>query len=222
MQRFGNKSQGGYTLIEMLISVTIFSGLLIIVLGVVATSSSSSAKVSVLREKSQAARGLIDQISNDLRYVDTEAEFTDSNTRYKGYVVESTRLVIALSLPNADPEWPFVRKEYTIETVSNRLTIRLLEERKCKITNFEWDCNPAFRSPVTDLLDSAYTLNQEAGFPSEFGGINVVDAEQLNPKISPFVSITFTVKPSDYTASCSAEPGTCYKVSTSINSGGSR
>ncbi len=219
-----SKRVNGYTLIEMLISVTIFSGLLIIVLGVVATSSSSSAKVSVLREKSQAARALIDQISNDLRYVDAKAEFIDNNTHYKGYVVESSRarLVIALGLPNADSQWPLVRKEYTIETVDSRLTIRLLEKRKCRITNFVWDCDSAFQSPVTDLLTSAYTLNQEVGFSSEFSGINVIDAEQLNPKISPFVSMTLTVKPSDYTASCSTESGTCYKVSTTINVGASR
>lgn len=209
-----------YTLIEMLISVTIFSGLLIIVLGTVASSSGSSAKVSLLRDKSQSARSLIDQISNDLRYADTTAEFKEDGVNYRGYVIKSSKasLVIALRLPNADPNWPLVRKEYTIDEVGNRLTLRLLEKRKCKITNLlAWNCDPALQSEVTDLLSSAYTLGQETGYSSELSGLNVITAEQQTPPISPFVSMVFTLIPVGLTTSCSLDPGTCYKVSTTVN-----
>lgn len=220
------KKTGGYTLIEMLISITIFSGLLIIVLGVVATSSSSSAKVSVLREKSQAARALIDQISNDLRYVDNGVEFKDGNDTYKGFVLAETsknRLVLALHLPNADPNFPLVRKEYIIQTFNNHLTLTLLENRKCKVKpDLIWDCDTGLQSLTTDLLSTAYSLNNETNnFPSEFSGLLVTAAETA--KVSPYVSIDLTIKPIDLTSNCSdADSGTCYKVSTKINMGGSR
>lgn len=217
----------GYTLIEMLISVTIFSGLLIIVLGTVASSSGSSAKVSVLRDKSQSARSLIDQISNDLRYADTSAEFKEGATHYRGYAIElsNTHLVIALKLPNADPNKPLVRKDYEIKTINNRLTITLKEGRKCLITaspNLILECDQNSTNSI-DLLSSAYELNHvRPTFPSEFGGLNVIDAEQPPQPISPFVSMVFTLKPVGFTTACNLDPGTCYKVSTTVNMGTNR
>ncbi|MCR4308312.1 MAG: type II secretion system GspH family protein [Candidatus Berkelbacteria bacterium] len=229
MTHIGGRKMKGYTLIEMLISITILSGLLIITLGIVATSSSSSAKVSVLREKSQATRTLVDQISNDLRYVDTNVEFKESDTIYRGYLLEETsknRLVLALHLPKADPNFPLVRKEYTIQTYNDHLTLTLLEKRKCNIDpDLTWFCDSEFLSPITDLLSTTYSLNQGAtnDFLSEFSGLMVVDAE--NDHISPFVSIDLTVKPSDVSLDCTnslVDAGTCYEISTTINMGSSR
>ncbi|MEK9167434.1 MAG: prepilin-type N-terminal cleavage/methylation domain-containing protein [Patescibacteria group bacterium] len=219
--------RSGYTLIEMLISVTIFSGLLIIVLGVVATSSSSSAKVSVLREKSQATRTLIDQISNDLRYVDLTANLDADN---KGFFIDTsarTSLVMALLLPGADKDIGLVRKEYLIEQFNGHWTLTLREGRDCKRAYFlTFDgpngCNK--KSDKTDLLTSAYSLNQgqlPAQFPSELSGLLVADAKIA--EVSPYVSMDLTIKPFDLTENCDqAESGSCYKVSTKINMGGSR
>jgi len=229
MSRTGAMKLKGYTLIEMLISVTIFSGLLIIVLGVVATSSSSSAKVSVLREKSQATRTLIDQISNDLRYVDLTANLDANN---KGFIVDTsarTRLIMAILLPGADKDIGLVRKEYVIEQFNDHWTLTLREGRECKRAYFlTFDgpngCNK--KSDKTDLLTSAYSLNQgrlPSEFPSELSGLLVADAESAG--VSPYVSMDLTIKPVDLSLDCSdlsVDSGTCYKVSTKINMGGSR
>ena len=215
----------GYTLIEMLISVTIFSGLLIIVLGTVATSSSSSAKVGILREKSQAARALIDQISSDLRYVDLTVQFEDEERNYQGFSIDSsrTRLILALLLPHEDKDFGLIRKEYRIERFQGHRTLTLKEGRGCKrAESLEFDeCDQ--KSSKTDLLSTAYSLNQEqlpGAFPSEFSGLTVGAAE--NAGVSSYVSIDLTIKPSDLNLNCSADqvnPGTCYKVSTKVNMG---
>lgn len=222
MKKFLGKNLRGYTLIEMLISVTIFSGLLIIVLGVVATSSSSSAKVSILREKSQAARALIDQISNDFRYADTSISLKVENdpTEYGGYYTTSERLVMAMHLPNTDKNTGLVRKEYNIKSFNGRTTVTLKEGRGCKAVDYLDFNNCAQQSIETDTLSSAYVLSREApSFSSEFGGLMVGE----NPAITPFVSLVFTIKPSDLTQPCSeADSGTCYKVSTAINAGATR
>ena len=220
MSRTVGKNLRGYTLIEMLISVTIFSGLLIIVLGVVATSSSSSAKVSVLREKSQAARALIDQISNDFRYADTSISLkVDSDpTEYKGYFMTSERLVLAMHLPNTAKDSELVRKEYNIGSFNSRTTVTLTEARGCKAVDYLNFNSCDQKSTQTDVLSSAYVLSQEApNFSSEFGGLMVGE----NPQVTPFVSLVFTIKPFDLAQACSeADSGSCYKVSTTINNAG--
>ena len=223
-----------YTLIEMLISVTIFSGLLIIVLGSFASSSSSSAKVNTLREKNQAARALIDQITNDLRYVDTTVGFKEGviNVTYEGYRLEQDLLVMALRLPNADPNVPLTRKEYRIKSIHNdSRVLTLLEGRKCKIVGASLSLECAETSAVTDLLSSGYTLNPNQNeFPTKFGGLTVLAARNnkvnnISQPISPYVSIDLTVKPAGLSARCDSnlvDPGTCYTVSTKVNMGSSR
>ncbi|MDP3993147.1 MAG: type II secretion system protein [bacterium] len=215
------RASRGYTLIEMLISVTIFSGLLIIVLGTVASSSSSSAKVSLLRDKSQAARSLIDQISSDLRYVDLTANVNDSGDR--GFLIDSTArtsLSMVLLLPGEDKDTGLIWKHYKIEVYNARRTLTLEEGRDCQRAAFVVfnDCD--FKSDKTDLLSDSYTFAQETGYSSELGGLNVLEAEQQilpKPPISPFVSMVFTLKPTGQTGSCESNPGICYKVSTTIN-----
>mgnify|MGYP001580645432 FL=1 len=215
------QAKPGYTLIEMLISVTIFSGLLIIVLGAVATSSSSSAKVSILREKSQAARFLIDQISNDIRYIDTSIELKVDGNSYNGYMVTADRLVMALHLPNTDKNSELVRKEYQIKLIANdRMTVMLTEWRHCRLDLGQLLDNCDQKSEPTDILSSVFILNKDANvFPSEFGGITVEAAENENPPISPFLSIVFTIKPVEFKKlSClNIDNGICYKVSTTLN-----
>lgn len=212
-----------YTLIEMLIAVSIFSGLLIIVLGSIASTSSSSAKVSLLRDKNQAARNLIDQISNDFRYVDTTIVLKDGNNFYNGYSVVADRLVMAIHLPNTNSDTELIRKEYNIHQFNNRLTLTLIEGRNCSSNSFLQNC--AQQSVETDLLSSAYILNLEANnFPSEFGGITVEAANNLIPPVAAFITISLSIKPAeDASQLCSdislKDPGTCYKVSTTLNAG---
>lgn len=218
-----SRQNRAYTLIEMLISVTIFSGLLIIVLGTVATSSSSSAKVSILREKSQAARTLIDQISNDLRYVDTDIYLIDPDgNRNFGYSLNPNNnlLVLAIRLPNTT-ENELVRKEYSIKQFNDRLTLTLIEWRGCK--NDGLLCDGASKSKETDLLSSAYALDQTTTFPSQIGGISPRDINKLGQPISPYVSMVFSLKPVEFiNLPCtdrSLDADACYKVSTSLNMG---
>lgn len=226
--------QRGYTLIEMLVSVSIFSGLLIIVLGTVASSSSSSAKVSLLRDKNQAARALIDQISNDFRYVDKAAVFEDKvvlpcKTRqdgsclYQGYSIAPNRLVLALHLPNTDPATQIVRKEYNIEVISSRLTLTLREGRQCRINvSSILICDQQSNPIPIDLLSTAYVLNDGlADWPSSFGGLTVDQGQGATPSITPFLTISLTIKPVGFRSlSCrDIDPGNCYKVSTTLSLG---
>ena len=219
------RTSRGYTLIEMLISVTILAGLLIIVLGTVAASSSSSAKVGSLREKTELARSLIDQISNDLNYIDTKATFTIGDKVYSGYLLEPNRLILVLHLPKTDRQTELVRKEYrmVLEQPQQRLTLKLSEGRQCQLVigdDLDCDKNTSESAETIDLLPEAYSLIQETRlFESTFGGIGVLEARVKSPPISPYITLAFTIKPVDVVSTCTADPGTCYKVSTTFNVG---
>lgn len=224
--RYSNfRASRGYTLIEMLISVTILAGLLIIVLGTVAASSNSSAKVGTLREKTEVARTLIDQISNDFSYVDTRAIFTENGTTdYRGYFQDSERLILVLHLPKTDATTQLVKKDYqiVIEQPQQRATLKLTESRACKIETKTLVCSQPTAPQSIDLLPGSYALSQESKpYESSFGGINIFNALARTPAISPYITLAFTLKPVEMTANCGTEAGACYKVSTTLNVGGS-
>jgi len=184
------RAKAGYTLIEMLVSVSIFSGLLIIVLGAIASSSSSSARVGLLRTKNQAARSLIDQISTDFRFIRNNDSFRvngfgpppaptncgsgQDNCVIRGFSVgaDGNEAILMLHLPN-DPANQYVLKLYSIQKRGSdptNLTLFVQEGRQCpfngdgtqiNINNIRSSCIQ-FSDVPHDLLPSSLVLNQTA------------------------------------------------------------
>jgi prepilin-type N-terminal cleavage/methylation domain-containing protein len=105
----------GFTLLEMLISVAIFSGLVILILAVFVRTASSQARVSVLREKSEAARSAIGRITNDFQYLYLEKSITlgdgdnnEINRTFKGFFLPTTNFDLAMirNIPiRLTPSW---------------------------------------------------------------------------------------------------------------------
>jgi len=224
-------SKSGFTLLELLIAVTIFSGLIIIVLGSFARSAGSTAKTALLREKNQAARGLIDQVTTDFEFIDTTNQVmdTDGTTAFRGFTISNggDDLIMLLHYPTA-PVGQYVRKEYSIKTLANdanRLTLVVNEHRECSLVGSQLTC----AGPITgggDLLNSRYALNNDANSPFEtkFSGLTPASARSQSPPVNGYLKISFTVKPLDYkTINCYANGsqqvagGICYKVETTLN-----
>lgn len=230
-----NLKKPGYTLIEMLITITIFSGLLVLVLGSFASTSSSSAKVNTLRNKSQAARKIVDQITNDFRFVDVNQKFKESSNfgdcepldpiqpgscLYGGFLMNADRLLMVMKYPN---DINLVVKEYNLSLVSERMTITLKESRDCTISlvGSQLSCPNSSSSAVTDILSDKYVVSKEnGGFSSAFGGLTTHGAKTKVPAVTPYVSIVLTIKPFDQNSiPCSSTSGVCYKLETKLTTG---
>ncbi|OGD63930.1 hypothetical protein A3A71_01945 [Candidatus Berkelbacteria bacterium RIFCSPLOWO2_01_FULL_50_28] len=215
--------KSGYTLLEMLVAVTIFSGLLIIVLGSVASSSSSAARTSVLREKTEAARSLIDQVSNDFRYIYTDTSTGDTNggPTFTGYYFTTNGMVMLLKFPSTSST-EFVRKEYSVKTIDNRLTLAVDENRSCELrgNNNNVHCDPNGRAGERDLLSGQFALNGGAtDFLSDLSGLTIPDGAATEQ--NGWLKINFTVKPIDYAPlncenSTQVPEGTCYEIATTL------
>ncbi len=223
-------NKGGFTLLELLISVTIFSGLVIIVLGGFARSASSTAKTALLREKNQTARTLIDQVTTDFEFIDTTREVVDidTTTHLRGFALEGggDDLVMLLHYPTA-PDNQYVRKEYKVTFLSNdsaRLTLTLNEHRDCSVAGTQLNCTGP--TGGGDLLNSRYALNNDtnSAFETKFSGLVPASAVSQNPPVNGYLSISLTVKPLEYkNIPCSSGSGqqvpggVCYKVETTLN-----
>lgn len=220
-----------YTLIEMLITVAIFAGLLIIVLGSFATSSSSTAKVAGLREKSGAVRVLVDSIATDFRFLYRDRVFKDNEFGppagrscqmdngacvFTGYLVDTDRIVMALLYPGDDNQTELVRKEYRINNIKGRNSVWIEERRGCGLNgSHNWTCD---REQTVDLLPESYELNRGTTLNSGFGGLTVFEAANVPPVgVTPFVNLNFVIKPVGDI--CSNSASTCYEVRTTLNVG---
>jgi|GEM_PF-1432876 len=222
--------RGGYTLIEMLISVAVFSALVIVVLASVATSSSSSAKINALREKTEATRKVVDQISNDFRYLYTDKAVNDNangNPNFIGfYFIDGVDgLVMLLRYPGTTADG-LVRKQYVIEPINGRSTITLQESRLCRVVEPQdnLECERNQNSDLLDLLASQFVLNRAVGpggYQSRLSGLDIQRANQSSE--NGYLVIELTVKPVEYQTipcnSAQAPSGTCYSVRTTLNAG---
>ena len=118
----------GFTLLELLVAVTIFSGLMIVVLGSFSRSAFSLAGVNSLRQRSQAARGVVDTIGNDwqflylqnsdrsqsVNFIDNDAGF--QNIQYRGFSLstDNNRLLLLLKYPDQSTT-ELVRRVYELK-----------------------------------------------------------------------------------------------------------
>lgn len=224
----------GFTLLEMLVSVAIFSGLVILILAVFVRTASSQARVNVLREKSEAARSMMSRITADLQYTYKDHQVrilnrTD-NILMTGFQVEENYLALLLRYPNKSDS-DLVFKKYRVEPgrgASRSAILEVEEFRGCEPElqgsgeyriQTEVDCRDAhnsngFRSVMPEgfLLDNHPSRPVFAGYSPDSGNI------------TGYVKIALNIKPSEYDESyCSqgsVPKGTCYKVETALSAGG--
>lgn len=212
----------GYTLLEMLIAVTIFSGLLILILGTFARSASSSARVSILREKSEVARSVMSQITNEFRYVYFDANFQENPTTplERGYYFKSggSGLVMVLRFPGSNTD-QLVRKEYSLVTDGSSARLMAMENRGCRLNGSVLNCETGAGRANLDVLPSSYVLNHDPINQPVFSGREPEPTVVNAP--TGFLKLQLAVKNKDYSQTlCSALPvGTCFKVETILAAG---
>lgn len=218
----------GFTLLEMLISIAIFSGLMILILGVFVRTASSQARVNVVREKSQAARVAINQITTDFQNIYykpvTLGDPVNNNYQFTGYYFSSDVLHFLIKLPNkSDNELVF--KSYSSTAVGGNNSSRSLEVREfrgCRITDDgklyltqgPSKCTGSGNAAYRSLLPSGYVLDNRLPL---FSGLY----PNQDPPRTGFLNIALAVKAEEYVSQlCSAlTTGTCYKVQTTLTAG---
>lgn len=226
----------GYTLLEMLISVAIFSGLVILILAVFVRTTSSSARVNVLREKSEVARSAMGQVTNDFHYIYKTKPINLLNGEgalpsFTGYSFEtrggSNTLVLALKYPNTTDE-QFVVKRYITNTITPESRyLKIREYRGCTLqagktvdTVDLQSCDNFSTSLDQPVLPDDFVLDNNINVPIFSGAV-------INPKASTgYLKIALTLKPTDYqNVLCGAKEvasNICYKVETILGAGGLR
>lgn len=231
----------GYTLLEMLISVAIFSGLVILILAVFVRTTGSAARVSVLREKSEAARSAIARVTNDFRYVYFDKQITfgdpaDNGWKFTGfYFINDSGyndIVMLLKYPKSTDQ-QLVLKRYS--TTSDSLSpesrvIKVREFRGCKIedvanvpTIYQSRCDNYGTSTYQTILDEGYVLDNNINKPI-FSGVRPYDP--AFPNITGYLKLSMNLKSIDYLKKlCGAADmpdGACYKVETVLTAEGIR
>ena len=222
------KARPGFTLLEMLVAVTIFSGIVILALGAFARSISASAKVAVQREKTEAVRSVVDQVSNDLHYTYngnvTISGGASPYTIVNGVYQRNTdELELILQYPGSTSAqlvhrlYRYEQSQVTINGQSvTRVSLYLREARSC---NASAGCSDITALSGNDMVASKYSLIEMS--PSL--GFEIV------PKTATakgLVRIKMAIKPAESTnittlASCStAAVGVCYNLETAVESGG--
>lgn len=227
----------GYTLLEMLVSVAIFSGLVILILGVFVRSTSSAAKVSVLREKSEVARSAMASIANDFRYIYYDKEITlgdagDQNYHFLGYYFISAfgfnDIAMLLKYPNSTDNQLVFKRYQTANVTANSRALRVLELRGCKIevennipkvyltrcdNAADWNFNP--------VLPNGFVLDNDVANPA-FSGLK----PEPNQLVKAYAKIRLNVKPVDFSSKLCSDTtlpiGSCYKVETILTAGSLR
>ena len=230
----------GFTLLELLVAVTIFSGLMIVVLGSFSRSAFSLAGVNSLRQRSQAARGVVDTIGNDwqflylqnsdrsqsVNFIDNDAGF--QNIQYRGFSLstDNNRLLLLLKYPDQSTT-ELVRRVYELKEIGARSSVSVTEGRRCQINNQSQLIECQDLGPSSDLFpdDLAIDLVSDPTARSQFTGLLVNDASGLNPSQTGYLQVRLTVEPTELATlqpqpTCQeAPPGSCYTVSTTLNAG---
>lgn len=198
----------GYTLLELLISIAIFSGIMILAIGAFSRSASSSAKSNIVRAKSEAARTVIDQISSDFRYVTPDAAPYGCAPTQIGFCVNPAAFASVPSSVSMLLKYPdqstYVMKTYFVS--STNPTVRVIENRDCTLANLSV-CQALIANART-FLNPDYLL---ANSTDVFVG-------QSTAAKTGFLKINLNIKPKS-AANCN-EVGTCYQLTTTLVPGG--
>lgn len=227
----------GYTLIELLISVLIFSAIIVLAIAAFARSVSSGSHSNVVRAQVQAARAVTDQLTNDLHYIDT----TDQPSSLKsGCGPVATTFIgvrlggsfgcdeaeLLLKYPGATGAGDLVWRLYSAQTLNNRASLYVSELRGVSvctagsakvIATVVSPCTAA-TPPTTpsDLLSSSYVADGLGGLTPVFSGLDVLAAQTA--QTTPYIKLHFDLKPASNSAqACSTlASGTCYTLDTTV------
>lgn len=213
----------GFTLIELLVSVAIFSGVIIIALGAFALSADSSARSSLVRERTEAARSVMDQIGNDLRYVYQGQEFSPtpnecntSGTQYqaRGLHFSDNCLFMLLLYPGFEPENGLVMRRYYVAP-NGRIYIEHADN--CFIGDLI-TCNPSRTMAGNDMMNPRFSLvsPSDAIYGGERIFSGVLPHQALNSNESAFVTVNIAVRPTNFEGTCDSSPGSCYILKSSF------
>lgn len=211
------KRQAGFTLLELLIAVTIFSGMIILAFGAFARSASTAAQSNSVRERTEAARSVVDQISTDFRYLaETESPAgcpsvpnDPPNGVWKGFCLDAAAqglnsVHLLLQYPN---ESSYVGKTYFVTNSDNNFALKVAEKRGCFTVN---DCPPLIENAKT-ILSSNYLLDNQ----------DVFSGQAQTPIQGGFLRLKLAIKPAAVTSRCDdLELGACYELSTTLVPGG--
>ncbi len=227
----------GYTLIELLVSVLIFSGIIILAIAAFARSVSSGTRSNVVRAQVQAARSVADQLTGDLHYADTTDVATSlksscgsASTTFTGVRLGVTfgcdEAEVLLKYPGATGAGDLVWRLYAAQTLNSRPSVYVYELRGLSVCTV--GTTPVIASSVApctaatppstpaDLLSSAYVADGLGGLTPVFSGLDILTAKSR--QTSPYVKISFNLKPAaNLSQSCAVLPaGTCYTLDTTV------
>lgn len=193
------RKKRGFTLIELVVAISILSGLLVLSIGALARSTASVSTTESVRERTEAARNIVDMISNDFQNI----YFADVGfpTNGGGYVTVNNgfslqtpnNLTIVVKYPNNNNL--FV-KNYSVVSRDSHNTISLVQG-ECAGANL-MSC---VYSDSADLLSTRYAVDQGTNF----------DAVESEPKI---LNLTLSIKDVNTTESCTTNRSSCYTLSS--------
>ncbi len=220
----------GFTLLELLVSVTIFAGIIILSMAVFARTISSSARANNTRQKTEAARSISDQISGDFRYVSTTKDITvgfgcpapATNEKWFGYcygsfstgLVSSDGLFMLLKYPGQDAD-TYTARTYYFDGVNNIFMGEAGVGHECKLSLS--NCQPTASTSTAGLLSSSYWIDHPAG-------TQIFSGQGQTTTGSGFLNLVLTIKPNNTLAHCSGagsvDIGTCYSLNSTLVPGG--
>lgn len=222
----------GFTLLEMLISVAIFSGLVILILAIFVRTASSQARVNTLREKSEIARSAMASLTNDFQYAYYDREVVVLNRfnggAIHGFHVETNTVGLLLRYPNKS-ESDLVFKQYRARPIggSKSAQLEVEEFRGCTVQpngqlQLENDCrDSANTNGYRQILPNGFLLDDRGASNPIFSGLSA----DPDSALTGYAKIALTIKPADFGdynchQSSVVPAGTCYKVETILTAGG--
>lgn len=222
------RQQPGYTLIELLVAITIFSAVMIISIATFARSATSAVRSNALRERTEATRALVDQISNDTHYVDTSTLVTqegETPANYKGFgnldinPLNSQKFVLVLRYPG-EAATDLVRKVYEVKEQDGQMTLLVRENRGCRIDVGKLTCvsPPLGQEEPQNLLSNKFSLDSLDTSKPIFRVFDELAAAAAGT--SAYLQLALTIKPIDYAqVPCNDDQmpaGVCYSVQTTL------
>jgi prepilin-type N-terminal cleavage/methylation domain-containing protein len=208
-----------FTLVELLVAVAIFSGVVVLTLGAFARSADSSIRSSAVRERTEAARSIVDRIGNDLRYTYTDKPFASGPTECSatgldayGLNFNDDCLIVLLRYPG-ESATRLVLHKYERKSVNGKVSVYLEEADGCRVTNApvkEIICDPERSGQESDVISDKFIVDDEEPL---FSGVSPASAMLGN--ITALINVSVTVKAVG-TGSCTVMPGSCYSINTSF------
>jgi prepilin-type N-terminal cleavage/methylation domain-containing protein len=230
-----SNSRRAFTLIELLVAVAIFSGIIVLALGAFARSANSSIKSSAIRERTEAARTVVDRIGNDIQYLYTDQPFqaginecnnSTGPVQARGFFFdESDCLFMVLQYPDS-AQLAIKRYGRLDRAVGSAVydTLFLEEARECQINAGLLSCGDRNVSRLGTVISEKFLLagESEPVYLAEplFAGIMPEEAATANPVTTAILRVNVVVKAAiDGSLACQLDSSHCYTIKTSFVAG---